>query len=77
MLKGKKQAEESKVFPKDRERARQIHDDAKLPFLEIFVDAPLGVCETRDVKGLYKKARQGAIKSKIFLPFYLCSHTPC
>lgn len=47
----------------DRDRARKIHDDAGLPFFEIFVDAPLNVCETRDVKGLYKKARQGQIKS--------------
>lgn len=29
------------------------------------MDAPLNVCETRDVKGLYKKAREGQIKSKI------------
>lgn len=33
--------------------------------MEIFVDAPLNVCETRDVKGLYKKARQGQIKSRL------------
>ena len=31
-------------------------------FLEIFVDAPLEVCEKRDVKGLYQKARNGEIK---------------
>ena len=31
-------------------------------FIEIFVDAPLEVCESRDVKGLYKKARAGEIK---------------
>lgn len=31
-------------------------------FLEIFVNAPLEVCEARDVKGLYKKARKGEIK---------------
>ena len=31
-------------------------------FLEIYVDAPLEVCESRDVKGLYKKARNGEIK---------------
>lgn len=31
-------------------------------FLEIFVDTPLEVCEQRDVKGLYKKARRGEIK---------------
>jgi adenylylsulfate kinase len=32
-------------------------------FVEIFVNAPLEVCESRDVKGLYKKARLGEIKS--------------
>lgn len=31
-------------------------------FIEIFVDTPLAVCEKRDVKGLYKKARKGEIK---------------
>ncbi|MCF8282895.1 MAG: adenylyl-sulfate kinase [Bacteroidales bacterium] len=31
-------------------------------FIEVFVDAPLAVCEERDVKGLYKKARNGEIK---------------
>jgi bifunctional enzyme CysN/CysC len=30
-------------------------------FLEVFVDTPLNVAETRDVKGLYKKARRGEI----------------
>ncbi len=32
-------------------------------FIEVFVDAPLAVCEQRDPKGLYKKARSGAIKN--------------
>lgn len=32
-------------------------------FIEVFVDAPLEVCEARDPKGLYKKARQGLIKN--------------
>jgi bifunctional enzyme CysN/CysC len=32
-------------------------------FLEIFVDTPLAVAEERDVKGLYKKARSGALKN--------------
>ncbi|MGK7943539.1 MAG: adenylyl-sulfate kinase [Microcystaceae cyanobacterium] len=32
-------------------------------FLEVFVNAPLNVCEGRDVKGLYKRARSGEIKS--------------
>lgn len=42
--------------------ARRIHKEADLPFFEVFVDAPLSVCEERDVKGLYKKARAGQIK---------------
>ncbi|XP_045147606.1 bifunctional 3'-phosphoadenosine 5'-phosphosulfate synthase 2 [Echinops telfairi] len=49
-------------FTKDRENARKIHESAGLPFFEIFVDAPLKVCESRDVKGLYKRARAGEIK---------------
>lgn len=32
-------------------------------FLEIYINTPLAVCENRDVKGLYKKARAGALKN--------------
>lgn len=32
-------------------------------FIEVFIDAPLNICESRDPKGLYKKARAGAIQS--------------
>lgn len=46
----------------DREEAKKIHASAGLPFFEVFVHAPLEVCESRDVKGLYKKARAGEIK---------------
>ncbi|XP_038648915.1 bifunctional 3'-phosphoadenosine 5'-phosphosulfate synthase 1 [Scyliorhinus canicula] len=49
-------------YTKDRKNGRTIHETAGLPFFEIFVDAPLHVCEERDVKGLYKKARAGEIK---------------
>ncbi|XP_055550924.1 bifunctional 3'-phosphoadenosine 5'-phosphosulfate synthase isoform X2 [Wyeomyia smithii] len=49
-------------FAEDREMARKIHKDADLKFFEIYVDTPLEVCESRDVKGLYKKARQGVIQ---------------
>ncbi|XP_075072484.1 bifunctional 3'-phosphoadenosine 5'-phosphosulfate synthase 2 isoform X1 [Mixophyes fleayi] len=49
-------------YAKDREEARKVHDTAGLPFFEVFVDAPLDICESRDVKGLYKKARAGEIK---------------
>ncbi|MGI8711439.1 MAG: adenylyl-sulfate kinase [Acidimicrobiales bacterium] len=44
-----------------RERARQIHHAAGLPFAEVFVDTPIEVCEQRDPKGLYAKARAGEI----------------
>ncbi len=46
----------------DRDNARKLHDEANLPFLEVYVDAPLDVAESRDPKGLYKKARAGEIK---------------
>lgn len=49
-------------FADDRDMARKIHKDADLKFYEVFVDTPLTVCESRDVKGLYKKAREGAIQ---------------
>ncbi len=47
-------------FRSDRERVRSLvpHGD----FLEIYCDSPLEVCEGRDVKGLYKRARAGEIK---------------
>jgi bifunctional enzyme CysN/CysC len=47
----------------DRQRVRTSHSEASLPFLEIFVDTPLEVCEARDPKGMYAKARAGAIKN--------------
>ena len=37
-------------FEEDRQTARRLHEEANLPFFEIFVDAPLRVCEARDVK---------------------------
>lgn len=46
-------------------RVDRDHVRASLPegdFIEIFVDAPLEVCEARDPKGLYKKARAGEVK---------------
>ncbi|CAL4121806.1 unnamed protein product [Meganyctiphanes norvegica] len=49
-------------FSKDRDLARQIHESNGLPFFEVFVDTPIEVCEQRDNKGLYKKARAGIIK---------------
>jgi len=46
----------------DRDLVRKLHDDADLPFIEVFVDCPLEEAEKRDPKGLYKKARAGEIK---------------
>jgi bifunctional enzyme CysN/CysC len=46
----------------DRRRAREIALESKADFIEVFVDAPLRVCEERDPKSLYKKARAGKIR---------------
>lgn len=46
-------------FKADRDKVRQTVGAEN--FVEIFVDCPLEVCEQRDVKGLYKKARAGEI----------------
>ena len=46
-------------FRQDRALARGLFEQGQ--FLEVFVDAPLAVCEERDPKGLYKKARAGEI----------------
>jgi bifunctional enzyme CysN/CysC len=48
-------------FRSERQMARAAMEDGE--FLEIFVDTPLEVAESRDVKGLYKKARAGEIKN--------------
>ena len=48
-------------FAADRELARELHDAAGLPFVEVYVDTPPEVCEQRDPKGLYVKARAGEI----------------
>ncbi|MDE0018367.1 adenylyl-sulfate kinase [Candidatus Poribacteria bacterium] len=44
----------------DRDQARALIAEDR--FVEVFVDCPLNVCEERDTKGLYKKARAGEIK---------------
>ena len=54
-------------YKADRKIARDLHavvgqaGDDSLPFIEVFVDIPVEVAETRDPKGLYKKARAGEI----------------
>jgi adenylylsulfate kinase len=47
-------------FKADREQVRAIAGAEN--YIEIFVDTPLEICEQRDVKGLYKKARAGEVK---------------
>lgn len=48
-------------FQAERQMVREIVGDGE--FIEVFVDTPLEVCEARDVKGLYKKARAGDLKN--------------
>jgi adenylylsulfate kinase len=52
-------------YRRDRDLCRELHARSAggpLPFLEVFVDTPIEVCEQRDPKGLYKKARAGQLK---------------
>ncbi len=46
----------------DRDNVRALHEAAKLPFFEVYINCPLDEAEKRDPKGLYKKARAGEIK---------------
>jgi bifunctional enzyme CysN/CysC len=46
-------------FRSERRMARELFQDGE--FIEVFVDTPLEVCEARDPKGLYRKARAGLI----------------
>lgn len=48
-------------FKADREQVKRIVGEEN--YVEVFVDTPLEVCEQRDVKGLYKKARAGEVKN--------------
>lgn len=45
----------------DRDLVRELHEKAGMDFIEVYVDVPLEVAESRDPKGLYKKARAGEI----------------
>src|SRR5699024_12479760 len=47
-------------YREDRDDVRELMEDGE--FIEIFVDASVETCESRDPKGLYKKARAGEIK---------------
>ena len=46
-------------FRSEREMVRKLVDTGE--FIEVFVDTPLKICEQRDVKGLYAKARAGKL----------------
>jgi adenylyl-sulfate kinase len=48
-------------YAHDREEAAALHHAGDLPFIEVFVDAPLELCEQRDPKGLYARARAGEL----------------
>jgi adenylyl-sulfate kinase len=48
-------------YAADRDRVRARHEESGLRFFEVFVDTPLEVCERRDPKGLYVKARAGEL----------------
>lgn len=48
-------------FEIDRKMVRELLPEGK--FVEVFIDTPVGICEQRDPKGLYKKARAGEIKN--------------
>ncbi len=52
-------------FISPTEEIRQMAKDiiGEENFIEVFVNTPIGVCEERDIKGLYKKAREGKIKN--------------
>jgi len=50
-------------YRKDRDNVRALHAAGQLPFVEIYVRTPINVCEQRDPKGLYKKARAGELKN--------------
>jgi adenylyl-sulfate kinase len=46
-------------FREDRDRVRELHGPGT--FIEVYVDTPVEICERRDVKGLYSRARAGTI----------------
>jgi adenylylsulfate kinase len=50
-------------YRRDRDRVKELHKSADIPYLEVYVDCPLEEAEARDPKGLYKKARAGEIKN--------------
>jgi bifunctional enzyme CysN/CysC len=49
-------------FAADRRRARELHHEADLRFIEVFLDTPVDLCQERDPKGLYAQARSGQLR---------------
>jgi bifunctional enzyme CysN/CysC len=49
-------------YTADRALARELHEADGLPFLEVYVATPLSLCEDRDPKGLYARARAGELR---------------
>ncbi len=71
-------------FVSDRQQARSLVKEGQ--FLEVYIDTPLEVCEQRDPKGLYKKARAGKIANFTGIdsayeapvsPRYIFAHKGC
>ena len=50
-------------YSADRDRVRELHEQAEIDFIEVYVDCTLEAAEARDPKGLYKKARAGEIRN--------------
>jgi len=50
-------------YKADRDQVRALHEAADMDFIEVYVDCSLEAAESRDPKGLYKKARAGEIKN--------------
>ena len=51
-------------YRKDRDNVRNLHLEGKLPFIEVHSATPIATCESRDPKGLYKKARAALASGK-------------
>lgn len=51
-------------YRKDRNTVRAIHEASAIPFVEVFVNTPIEMCEQRDPKGLYRQAREAVAAGK-------------
>ena len=50
-------------YAEARRRVRQLHDEAGIPFVEVYMATPVDVCADRDPKGLYARSRSGSVAS--------------